>query len=75
MYGVSFTDANTGPAVGDYGRILRTTNGGATSVDPSTLHSMPTEFVLYQNYPNPFNPKTVVSFSVASLPAGRSPVE
>ena len=30
LYGVSFTDANTGTAVGDYGTILRTTNGGTT---------------------------------------------
>ena len=27
---VSFTDANTGTAVGGYGTILRTTNGGTT---------------------------------------------
>src|SRR5258707_9438478 len=27
---VSFVDANTGTAVGDYGTILRTTDGGAT---------------------------------------------
>jgi len=29
LYSVSFTDANTGTAVGDYGTILRTTDGGA----------------------------------------------
>ena len=29
LYDVSFTDANTGTAVGDAGTILRTTNGGA----------------------------------------------
>jgi photosystem II stability/assembly factor-like uncharacterized protein len=29
LYGVSFTDANTGTAVGDLGTILHTTNGGA----------------------------------------------
>ena len=28
LYGVSFTDANNGTAVGDDGTILRTTNGG-----------------------------------------------
>jgi photosystem II stability/assembly factor-like uncharacterized protein len=32
LYGVSFTDANTGTAVGSYGTILRTTDGGATWV-------------------------------------------
>ena len=30
LYGVSFTDVNTGTAVGTYGTILRTTNGGTT---------------------------------------------
>ena len=30
LYGVYFTDANTGTVVGDSGTILRTTNGGAT---------------------------------------------
>ncbi len=30
LFGVSFTDANNGWAVGDGGTILRTTNGGAT---------------------------------------------
>jgi len=30
LFGVSFTDANTGTAVGTYGTILRTTNGGDT---------------------------------------------
>ena len=29
LYGISFTDANTGTAVGGNGTILRTTNGGA----------------------------------------------
>ena len=29
LYGVSFTDANTGTAVGWNGTIIRTTNGGA----------------------------------------------
>ena len=28
LYGVSFTDANTGTAVGKNGTIIRTTNGG-----------------------------------------------
>jgi hypothetical protein len=32
LYSVSFTDANTGTAVGSYGTILRTTNGGSTWV-------------------------------------------
>ena len=30
LLGVSFTNADTGTAVGDYGTVLRTTDGGAT---------------------------------------------
>ncbi len=30
LYRVHFTDANTGTAVGEYGTILRTTNGGSS---------------------------------------------
>jgi hypothetical protein len=30
LIAVSFVDANTGTAVGEYGTILRTTDGGAT---------------------------------------------
>ena len=36
LYGVSFTDANNGTAVGDYGTILRTTNGGTTWTSQSS---------------------------------------
>ena len=42
MYGVSFTDANTGNAVGDNGTIIRTTNGGLNwiSQNSGTLNSL-----------------------------------
>jgi Secretion system C-terminal sorting domain len=42
LHAVSFTDANTGTAVGDYGTILRTTNGGAswTSQPSRTTNSL-----------------------------------
>jgi photosystem II stability/assembly factor-like uncharacterized protein len=36
LRGVSFTDANTGTAVGNVGTILRTTNGGATWTSQSS---------------------------------------
>jgi photosystem II stability/assembly factor-like uncharacterized protein len=36
LLGVSFTDANTGTAVGRYGTILRTTNGGASWMSQSS---------------------------------------
>jgi hypothetical protein len=36
LYGVSFTDANTGTAVGGSGTILRTTNGGSSWISQSS---------------------------------------
>ena len=33
LYGVFFTDANTGTAVGEYGTIIRTSNGGASRAE------------------------------------------
>ena len=36
LYGVSFTDANTGTAVGGGGTILRTTNGGTNWTSQSS---------------------------------------
>ena len=36
LFAVFFTDANTGTAVGDYGTILRTTNGGVNWVSQSS---------------------------------------
>jgi hypothetical protein len=36
LLGVSFTDANTGTAVGYYGTILHTTDGGVTWVPQSS---------------------------------------
>ena len=56
--GVSFTDANTGTAVGDHGTILLTTNGGVMFVEQPKNAEVPSRFVLKQNYPNPFNPTT-----------------
>ena len=55
LYGVSFTDANIGMVVGDWGTILRTTNGGAT----------------WTSQPNPMsgvgNVLTSVSFTDANM--------
>ena len=62
MTGVSFTDANNGTAVGWYGTILRTTNGGVFVKQISS--EIPEGFSLYQNYPNPFNPITKIRFDI-----------
>ncbi|MBL7129205.1 MAG: T9SS type A sorting domain-containing protein, partial [Ignavibacteria bacterium] len=60
---VIFTDANTGTAVGEYGIILRTTNGGVSFI--SQIRSeIPDRFSLHQNYPNPFNSQTTIEFDI-----------
>lgn len=56
-------NAFTGYAVGNQGTILKTTNGGVTSVY-SLTNEIPDKFKLYQNYPNPFNPSTVIRFDI-----------
>ena len=66
LLAVSFSDANTGTAVGESGMILRTTNGGLTWVSggQSRPSGKPDRFELGQNYPNPFNPTTVISYQL-----------
>lgn len=66
LVGVSFTDAETGTAVGYYGTILRTITGEVTWVkdDPSAKGGIPNHFGLAQNYPNPFNPSTTIEYSL-----------
>ena len=59
---VFFSDENLGIAVGDDGIIVRTENGGVTSVNSED--KVPAEFNLAQNYPNPFNPSTTISYSI-----------
>jgi hypothetical protein len=58
-----FVNAATGWASGDNGTILKTTNGGVTSINQIS-NEVPGEFKLYQNYPNPFNPMTNVKFQI-----------
>ena len=62
---VYFIDNLRGWAVGDGGVIMKTTDGGATYIDPAET-TVPGTFTLYQNYPNPFNPSTKIKFSVPS---------
>ncbi|MGB5530727.1 MAG: T9SS type A sorting domain-containing protein, partial [Ignavibacteriaceae bacterium] len=59
---VTFTDANTGWAVGP--GILHTINGGATFVGEEVNDEIPTKFLLSNNYPNPFNPSTKIKYSI-----------
>jgi hypothetical protein len=63
LYGVSFTDANTGTVVGDLGTIVRTTNGGVTWFEGEQC-GVPQQYLLSQNYPNPFNASTTIKFGL-----------
>jgi len=56
----------TGWAAGDNGRILKTTTGGFTAIQPIS-NEIPEGFSLFQNYPNPFNPETKIKFDIPSL--------
>jgi len=69
-YSVCFLDSLKGWVVGYgedpnlYGRIIRTINGGITSVEDENFSV--TDFKIFQNYPNPFNPSTIIKYSIAS---------
>ncbi len=59
---IYFTDINDGWAVGYYGTILHTTDGGTTFIDSNVELIQPDHFELSQNYPNPFNPFTKIVY-------------
>ncbi len=62
VLGIYFTDVNSGWCVGNYGGIMRTTNGGIGIITISS--QIPKQFNLFQNYPNPFNPTTKFKFQM-----------
>jgi photosystem II stability/assembly factor-like uncharacterized protein len=57
-----FINGNTGWAVGEYGKILKTINGGVGINQISS--EIPSSYSLKQNYPNPFNPSTNVRYQI-----------
>jgi photosystem II stability/assembly factor-like uncharacterized protein len=63
LFGVCFSDANNGWAVGTSGIVLHTTTGGTVDVR-EVATGKAASFALAQNYPNPFNPSTVIDYSV-----------
>ncbi|NOS85992.1 MAG: T9SS type A sorting domain-containing protein [Ignavibacteria bacterium] len=62
---IFFIDENHGWVVGDYGGIMRTTNGGIGITSISS--EIPRSYTLFQNYPNPFNPVTRIRFSIPAF--------
>jgi len=57
---IFFIDDKIGWATSFNGLILKTTNGGITSIDE--FSNRPKKYELSQNYPNPFNPKTMINY-------------
>lgn len=66
LYGLRFSSASTGYAVGTTGRIIKTTNGGITFISPVS-NQVPENFGLSQNYPNPFNPVTELGLRITDF--------
>jgi photosystem II stability/assembly factor-like uncharacterized protein len=60
---IYFFNEERGFAVGDYGVILYTSNGGITGINEQE-NNLPRKFHLGQNYPNPFNATTVIDYSL-----------
>jgi hypothetical protein len=70
LYGVHFYNVEIGMAVGQWGAIYKTIDGGrnwvlisnSTGVHPDNIE--PSIFHLSQNYPNPFNPVTTIKYKI-----------
>jgi len=63
---VYFITPYTGWAVGEFGTILKTTNGGITFIE-GKINEIPNTYLLTQNYPNPFNPTTTIKYQIPGL--------
>ncbi|MBI5402893.1 MAG: T9SS type A sorting domain-containing protein [Ignavibacteriae bacterium] len=60
-----FDKSGKGFAVGQFGKIYKTTNYGGIPVNiNSNSDILPRDYYLSQNYPNPFNSKTKIEFKI-----------
>ena len=58
-----FLNSNTGFVAGNFGNILKTTNGGGNFVNIfNESNFVANGYSLFQNYPNPFNPLTTIGY-------------
>jgi photosystem II stability/assembly factor-like uncharacterized protein len=48
------------------GGVLKTTNGGVTSIGDRRSGRLVSGFYMFQNYPNPFNPITTIRYALPS---------
>jgi len=61
---VFFSDPRHGWIVGEQGIVLKTIDGGVTSVFDQDIQ-IPKQATLRQNYPNPFNATTTIEFNLS----------
>ncbi|MEZ4690803.1 MAG: T9SS type A sorting domain-containing protein [Ignavibacteria bacterium] len=63
LFGIHFTDINTGWIAGSNGLIARY-NNPASNIIFNSSDNIAEDFRLFQNYPNPFNPGTILEFRI-----------
>lgn len=66
LFSVAATAPGTAVAVGAFGQVLRTTDGGERVVGIATPPAPVASLVLDQNYPNPFRARTTIGFRVSA---------
>jgi photosystem II stability/assembly factor-like uncharacterized protein len=71
LFDAYFVDSDHGWAVGAFGTIIQTGNGGVVVSAPEIADAgsdLPETIILYHNYPNPFNAGTLIRYRL-SVPA------